>query len=139
MISLRYLENFMGSELELYEARLSYLRLDSDPAECHFSYAHIHKTKGSPARDTGQGWTQEAILLLERAKMTAGHPHLPNTIVDGYIETGGERYELMPIPFERDGEARLDLHFADGTSLELSGLNPVLKLVGDKVFLRDYF
>lgn len=128
----------MGSQLELYEARLSYLQLDRDPAECHISYAHIHKTKGRPARDTGQGWSQEAILLIEQAQLSPGAPNLPNTIVDGYIETEAERLELIPIPFERSGAARLFLQFADDTSLEITGYNPSIKLVGEKVFLRDY-
>lgn len=128
----------MGSHLELYEARLSYLRLDSEPAECHFSYAHIHKTRGMPPRDTGRGWSQEAVLLMEDASLVTDRPSLPNTIVDGYLEAVGTRHEPLPLPFERSGAARLYLRFADDSSLELRGNNPTIKLLGEKVFLQDY-
>jgi hypothetical protein len=125
----------MGSELELYDARLSYIRFSGDAAEIHFSYAFIHKSTGTPGRDTGHGWSQEAVLLLEGAQASEPLPPLPNVIADGYLEAAGHRYELLPLPFEREGACRLHLDFGDGTTLDVRGENPQLRLEGEKVFL----
>lgn len=128
----------MGSELELFEARLSYVRFSEGTAEIHFSYAHIHKTVGLPGRDTGKGWTQESILTLEAAERKEPLPPLPNIVVEGFIEVAGERYELIPIPFEKEGPALLHLEFTDGRTLEIRGMNPAIKLEGEKIFLEGY-
>jgi hypothetical protein len=127
----------MASELELYDARLSYIHLSDDMAEIHFSYAFIHKSTGTPGRDTGKGWSQEAVLVLEGAQVGKPLPPLPNTIVDGYLEAGGTRYELIPLPFEREGPGLLHLEFGDGTALEVRGYNPLIRLEGEKVFLNQ--
>lgn len=128
----------MGSELELYDARVSYIRFAEGGAELHFSYAYIHKSVGVPGRETGNGWSQEAVLLLDSAQALEPMPPLPNVIVDGYLEVGGVRHELLPLPFERAGPCLLHLEFVDGTGLELRGDNPRIVLLGEKVFLEGF-
>jgi len=128
----------MASQLELHDARLSSLQWKNEMIEVHFSYAHIHKTKGSPGRDTGKGWSQEAVLRLEQAKPYTILPPLPGTIIDGYLESDGNRYELLPLPFERNGPAHLHLDLSDGSSLDILGNDPQIRLEGEKVFLEDY-
>jgi hypothetical protein len=128
----------MGSELELYDARLSYIHFSDGAAALHFSYAYIHKTVGAVGRDTGRGWSQEAVLLVLDAQVNEPLPPLPNVIVEGYLEAGGTRYELIPLPFEREGAGLLHLEFSDGTVLELRGEEPQITLQGAKVFLEDF-
>lgn len=126
----------MGSELELYEARVSYFRFVGAVAEIHFSYACIYKTQGLGRRDTGRGWSQEAVLLLQQAEAVEPLPPLPNIVMDGYLEVDGVRHELIPLPFERSSSAQLHLEFSDGTALEVRGVGPMIKLLGDKVFFK---
>jgi len=128
----------MSSVLELYNARVSYLRFAGGEAEIHFSYAYIYKAKGLPGRDPGTGWSQEAVLLLEAARMAEPLPPLPNIVAEGYLDVGGSRYELIPLPFERENSCLLYLEFTDATVLEIRGEHPLIKLVGDKVFLEDF-
>ena len=128
----------MGSVLELYDARLSYIRFVEDEAEIHFSYAYIHKTKGVPGRDTGTGWSQEAVLFLRNAQAPEPLPPLPNVIVEGYLEVNGIRYELIPLPFDREESCLLHLEFTDDTVFDVRGDHPLIKLEGAKVFLESF-
>lgn len=128
----------MGSELELYDARLSHIRFAEGAAEIHFSFAYIHKTKGMPGRDTGKGWSQEAVLRLQKARVSEPLPPLPNVIADGYLVVAGARFELIPLPFEREEHALLHLEFSDGTALDVQGEHPLIRLEGEKVFLEGY-
>lgn len=128
----------MSSVLELYNARVSYIRFAEGEAEIHFSYAYIYKAKGLPGRDPGTGWSQEAVLMLVAARMADPMPPLPNIVADGYLEVDENRYELVPLPFERDTSCQLYLEFSDGTVLDVQGEHPLIKLVGDKVFLEDF-
>lgn len=128
----------MSSVLELYNARVSYVRFADEEAEIHFSYAYIYKAKGLPGRDPGTGWSQEAVLMLKDARMAGPFPSLPNIVDDGYLEVDGNRYELVPLPFEHETSCQLYLEFSDGTALKVRGEHPLIKLVGDKVFLEDF-
>jgi len=128
----------MGSQLELYQARLSHIEDTDSLLALHFSFAHIHKTVGKPWRDTEEGWSQEVILLLERPQSIKHLPELPNSVADGYIETDGTRFELIPVPFQHDGPCLLHLEFIDGTMLDVYAYNPMIRLEGDKVKLDSY-
>ena len=127
----------MGSALELFEARVSYLRAVDGAMEIHFSYACIHKFIGLPGRESGRSWSQEAVLVLQDAEVVEPLPTLPNEVSDGYLEVGGERYELIPLPFERTGPAVLHLEFIDGTTLDVRGVHPLFALLGEKVFFES--
>lgn len=128
----------MGQQLELYDARVSFIREMEGSTEIHFSYAYIHSTVGTPGRDSGRSWTQEAILVLNNATLTTAAPSLPDSIIDGYLKHAGKRIELLPLPFEKSGEWLLHLSLAKGTSLEIQGNDPVIKLEGRKIFLEGF-
>lgn len=125
----------MKSTLELPDSRIDDMDIVEGIARIHFSHAYIRKSKGSPGRDTGTGWSQEAILILQEAESNAPLPALPNTIAEGYLEVGGIRHELIPLPFKRKVGAKLCLTFADGTQMELVGKRPVIELLGTPLYL----
>jgi len=126
----------MSSALELYDARLSYIQFVDGTLEIHFSYAYIHKTRGGPAGIPATGWSQEAILSLEDPEVAEPLPPLPDSIIDGYLEVAGVRYELIPLPFDRGSFCLLHLELSNGSLFEVSGEHPSIKLIGDKVFLE---
>jgi hypothetical protein len=128
----------MSSGLELYDSRVSHIDLVDGVAMIHFSHAYIHKSKGKPGRDPGTGWSQEARLLLWEAAASAPLPALPNTISEGFLEIGGIRQELIPLPFKRKVAARLWLLFVDGTQIEIIGEKPVIELLGKPIYLEDF-
>ena len=65
-------------------------------------------------------------------------PPLPNTIAEGFLEVGGIRHELIPLPFKRKVAARLVLVFVDGAQIEIVGDKPIIELKGNAIFLDDF-
>ena len=118
----------MSNGLELFDSRVSRIELADGIALIHFSHACIHKSKGKPGRDPSTLWSQEAELVLWEATASGPLPALPNTISEGFLEVGGIRHELIPLPFKRKVGARLYLQFADGAETEIIGKRPVIEL-----------
>jgi len=125
------------SGLELYESRIDGVKVIDDETHVHFSHAYIHKSKGTPGRDSASGWSQEAVLIIGGAVSIGQLPPLPNTITDGYLEVGGIKHTLLPLPFTRKADVNLSLVFADATSLELSGRGAAVTLLGKAIYLED--
>ena len=128
----------MRSGLDLHDSRIDGVEIIDADAYVHFSHAYIHKSKGTPGRDSGSGWSQEAVLVIAGAASLKPLPPLPNTIADGYLEVGGIKHTVLPLPFTRKADVNLSLVFHDGTSLELSGRGAAVELLGKAIYLEDF-
>ena len=128
----------MSSGLELHDSRVACIDLTDGIATIQFSHAYIHKSRGTPGRDRGTGWSQEAQLILREAAASDPLPPLPNTISAGFVEVGGIRHQLIPLPFKRKVGAKLFLEFVDGTQIAITGKRPVLELLGVPIYLEDF-
>ncbi|HWS03434.1 MAG TPA: hypothetical protein VN448_08570 [Gammaproteobacteria bacterium] len=128
----------MASALELYDSRVSRIDEANGIVSVHFSHAYIHKSSGAPGKSAGTGWSQEAVLTLFEVGALPELPPLPNTIAEGFLEVGGIRHELIPLPFKRKVGARLVLVFVDGAQIEIVGDMPVIELKGSAIFLEDF-
>jgi hypothetical protein len=128
----------MSAALELHDSRVSHIEWLDGIARVCFSLAYIHKSGAKPGRGPGTVWSQEASLVLDEADMAGPLPPLPNTIAEGFLEVGGIRHELIPLPFRRKVGARLQLQFADGTVIEIAGKRPVVDLHGTPLYLEDF-
>ena len=128
----------MNSVLELYDSRVSHIYRDGGEAVINFSHAYIIRYRGKPGEDPCSGWSQEAELILEDAIISDPLPPLPNTILDGFLQVGGVKHELIPIPFKRKVWGILKLTFVDGTTIEIIGKKPILELFGKPIKLEDF-
>jgi len=127
----------MRSGLELHDSRVSHVEWVGGDAVIHFSHAYIHKSKGSPGKDPGTGWSQEAQLVIQDASSEAPLPQLPNTISEGFLEVGGIKHELIPLPFKRRVGTKLSVVFVDGTRMEIVGKKSFVELFGAPIYLED--
>jgi hypothetical protein len=127
----------MGSALDLYESRVSRLERAGDGVAVHFSHAYIHRTRGTPGRDPGTGWSQPAIIWLHRATAAGDLGALPANLQGGYLESGGARFELIPLPFQRRGPATLHLNLDGVRAVTVVGERPSVALTGEPIFLED--
>jgi hypothetical protein len=128
----------MRSGLELHDSRVSHIEWVGDDVIVHFSHGYIHKSKGSPGKDSGTGWSQEAQLTMQGASSLVPLPPLPNTVSEGYLEVGGIKHALIPLPFKRRVGAKLNLVFVDGSQMEIVGDKPFVELFGAPIYLEDY-
>jgi hypothetical protein len=124
--------------LELHDSRVSQIDFSGGVASVYFSHAYIHKSTGRPGRDHGTGWSQEARLILSQIESFGAMPSLPNTISEGFLEVGGIKHELIPLPFKRKVGARLSLVFVDGAQLEIVGSKPFIELAGAPIYLEGF-
>lgn len=122
----------MGKVLELFDSRVSNLRFEDKKAELHFSFICIYLEHNADVV-----WSQEVRVLMEHAQLEAPLPILPNTVIEGYLELDGERYDAIPLPLPQKLHGRIYLQFADESVLVLHGERPEIKLVGPKVFLSE--
>jgi len=122
------------SGLELYDSRVSRIEIADGLAVVYFSHGYIRK----PGRGGGTGWSQELRLIFSAATISEPLAPLPNTIADGYLEVGGIRHEIIPLPFRRKVGARLYLAFFDGTRIEIAGEKPFVELLGTPIFLEAF-
>lgn len=116
--------------LELHESRVSEIHFLDGVATIHFSHACIHDAKGTPGRDRSLGWSQAAQLVLSNVQSPGPLPRLPNTVAEGFLEVGGLRHEVLPLPFKRKVGAKLYLAFMDGAEIELIGTRPYVEMIG---------
>jgi len=127
----------MSDVLELADSRVSHVEWLGSVVRVHFSQAYLHKSTGRPGQDPSTAWSQEAELVMLEAAASGPLPPLPSTIAEGFLEVGGIRHALIPLPFRRKVGARLCLQFADGSTTEISGKRPFIELLGTPIFLGD--
>ena len=122
----------MGRVLELFDSRVSNFHFQDIKAELHFSFAYIYLEHNADVV-----WSQEVTVLMDNALFETPLPNLPNTVVEGYLELDGERYDSIPLPLPQKLYGRIYLQFADESVLALQGEHPEIKLLGKKVFLSE--
>jgi hypothetical protein len=127
----------MSEVLELADSRVSHVEWLGNVVRVHFSQACLYKSTGKPGRDPSTAWSQEAELVMLDAAASGPLPPLPNAIAEGFLEVGGIRHALIPLPFRRKVGARLYLQFVDGSETEISGKRPFIELLGTPIFLGD--
>jgi len=127
----------MHSALELFDSRVDRLESAADAVRVHFSHGYVHRSAGRPGSDPGTGWSQELAIVLHDAQVGVERGTLPASIADGYLEVGGVRHDLLPLPFKRRGAATLHLVFGDGSSLTVRGRAPVVETLGQPIFLEN--
>ncbi len=88
--------------------------------ELHFSYTCIYLEHKPDV-----AWSQEVIVLMEHAQLEAPLLALPNTVVEGYWELDGKRYESISLPLPQKRNGRLYWQFANESGLVLRGEHPV--------------
>jgi hypothetical protein len=128
----------MRSALELHDSRVSHIELVDSVATIYFSHAHIHKSRGTPGRDPGTGWSQELRLMMWSARASGQLPTRSSTVAEGFLEVGGIRHELIPLPFRRKVGARLYLLFVDGVEADIVGDKPLIDLLGTPIYLEEF-
>ncbi len=127
----------MNRALELFESRVDRLSARDGELHVHFSHGYIHQTRGEPGSDPGTAWSQELVIVMDQARVENDAVRLPDDIVAGWLEAGGVRYELVPLPFSRPGEVRLRLELRGGSVLQASGRGVSVRLLDAPIFLEN--
>ncbi|NIR31621.1 MAG: hypothetical protein GWN84_20380 [Gammaproteobacteria bacterium] len=127
----------MNRALELFESRVDRLSARDGRLEVHFSHGYIHESPGEPGSDPGTAWSQELLVVVHEARVRDDDIHLPDDIVGGWLEAGGVRYELVPLPFSRSGGVSLRLELRGGGTVQATGRGVSVRLLDAPIFLED--
>lgn len=77
---------------------------------------YVHRSDGGPGRDGGEGWFQDAEVLIAEAAVRAELAGGVLWVIDGFAEAAGERFDnLLPLPCDLAGDVELSLTGAEGT------------------------
>lgn len=126
----------MNRALELFESRVDRISTDEDTVRVHFSHGYVHQSRGEPGSDPGTAWSQELAIVLHQARVDGAAAGLADEVVGGWLETGGTRYELIPLPFGVAGGATLRLELRGGGTVRVSGRDVVIQLLDAPIFLE---
>jgi hypothetical protein len=127
----------MNRALELFESRVDRLSVEAGVVRVHFSHGYVHQSRGKPGSDPGTAWSQELALVLHGAHVKNDGVRLPDDIVGGWLEAGGERYELVPLPFRRPGAATVHLELRRGAVLDVVGRSASVEALDAPIFLEE--
>lgn len=127
----------MNRALELFESRVDRLWAADGRLEVHFSHGYIHESRGEPGSDPGTAWSQELLIVVHDAHVHDDDIRLPDDIVGGWVEAGGERYELVPLPFSRPGGASLRLELRGGGAVQATGRGVSVRPLDAPIFLEE--
>lgn len=126
----------LNRAIEFHDSQLDTLRKIGTTAILYFSPAYIHESSGEPGWDAGSGWVQEVRLHVLNAQVTGTLSELPCNIWHGELRIDGTLFKMIPIPFERKGEVKLQLECA--ANIFLSGTAIRLELIGEATYVEEF-
>ena len=128
----------MNSAIEFHDSEVADIALDGDSVIISFKEAYVHKSQGTPAVDSGTGWTQAAKLFIGAASIEGVFPDFPCWIADGSLRIEGvDTDELIPIPLNCIGRVRLEIDFHRDSRVIIAGNSAKLVLIGEPTFVED--
>lgn len=127
----------MNRALELFESRIDRISATDRRLEIHFSHGYIHESPGVPGSDPGTAWSQELLVIVHEVRVHEDDIRLPDDLVGGWLEAGGVRHELVPLPFSRSGVVSLRLEPRGGGTLQATGRGVSVRLLDAPIFLEE--
>lgn len=126
----------MSSAIDLNDSRVNRITVVNGVARIEFSHVYLYAARGRAGVDPGNEFTQPVDLLMHDGVVEGSPPLLPTTVLEGSVECGGRRDDLLAIPFHRRGPATLELRFEDGSLVRVRGHAPHVVARGPARFLE---
>jgi len=124
--------------IELHDSTLESIESHGEVLVARLT-AYVHRSSGRPGIDAGSGWSQELHLCFSSGLASGSHNILPMEILQGYIESAGQRLQnTIPIPFVRGGPVTLVMNGWNEQRVEISGVDLEAVLVGEARFVEQF-
>ena len=129
----------MNSVIELHDSEVVAIAHEGENVIIRFASVYIHKSDGRPGLDHGTVWAQPANLLIGGGSIEGRYPDFPCRISDGILECAGAVSDnILPLPFECQGNIKLELIFTTDAVVRIVGDNAVLNLHGQAEYVEDF-
>ncbi|HEX4427361.1 MAG TPA: hypothetical protein VH079_18310 [Terriglobales bacterium] len=132
--------------IEIHDSALDQIGLEGGVAVLHFPEVYIHSSEGRPAIDAGTGWTQEAVIRIENARVEGEFSKESREAYGGYAHylhdgslaiNSAVSDNLIPIPLDIQGEVELTLE-CWGDIVRVWGSSVKLELIGTPKYVEEY-
>jgi len=132
------LEIAVNSAIDFHDSDISQIQETGRCVFVEFAPAYVHKSEGRPGIDTGTGWLQDARLTLTGASVSGNRPLLPESLWDGSLQVGGQKHNnVFPTPIPAVGPVVLNLVFASGHEVVVSGEAVELEWIGEATYVEE--
>lgn len=128
----------MNSAIEIHDSEvISITNRGSLLEVCLIAY--IHKSEGTPGRDAGSGWTQDAILTFWNGTLEGTIAEYPARLASGTLVVDGESLDNeIPIPLSRKGNTELKLEIFYNSPVVIRGNEVHLELRGTPTYVEEF-
>ena len=125
--------------IEIHDSVLERISFYGSEARLYFALVHIHQSDGLPGQDTGQVWTQAAMLRLGDAMVSGEFSMLPARLSAGSAVLGANSLDnMIPLPLRYEGTFKLRLQADNSEVMTLSGIGARLDLLGEPKYLEEF-
>jgi len=117
--------------LELHDSSLGALSVSGEDTILQLEQAYVHRWEREGGRWSGKGWIKPVRIRVMAASPPSRIPTLPAEISEGTLTVGGAVHSnLIPLPFEANGETRLRLLLVDSQSIDIQGTGVTIDVIG---------
>jgi len=128
----------MTHAIEFHDSRLAAVTLSAGDALLELAPGYVHQWERRGSQWLGTGWTKPVRIRVTGASLASALPSLPVGIAGGTLTVGGKVHSnLVPLPFQADGETRLRLLLVNSPALEVEGAGIVIEATGDGRQVED--
>jgi len=128
----------MNSAIEIHDSMLTSKNARGNLLEVCL-VAYIHKSEGTPGRDAGTGWRQEAALTFANGTLEGKIAEYPAHLSDGTLVIDGESLKnQIPIPLSRRGNTELMLEIINNDPVVIRGSEVHLELRGAATYVEEF-
>ena len=127
-----------NAAVEIHDSELDCIESHSDALVAVLS-AYVHRSSGRPGIDAGTGWSQTVHLRFRRGRASGNVDMIPMELLDGHLEVSGERFEnVIPMPFNHVGSAKLELHGWNGMRIVIEGDSLETTFIGQARYVEQF-
>jgi hypothetical protein len=123
--------------IEFHDSMLNNVTAEGPNVTLHLLPAYIHESEGEPGQDPGSGWSQEAHIYIDGALMEGDLSALPCDLSDGELHLDEDCFQLLPIPFDRQGRIQLNLQTMTGSKIRIIGKRLRLEMLGTAKYVEQ--
>lgn len=105
--------------LEFHDSDIKAIEAIGDVVEVRLA-AYVHQWERTPEGPKGTGWIVPVCIRVTRADVPSAI-EMPAEVWSGEVWSGGQRIDLVPLPFDASGDVGLTAEMRSGARLELRG------------------
>jgi hypothetical protein len=130
----------MNACFEFHDSVLAEIKKEAGRCVLRFHPAYIHRSKGIPGVDAGEGFTQDLKIVVDGAKIKGSARELPAEIADGSITVGDVRISnVAPVPFYEKQKVYLTMRPSSGAAgIEIEGSSIEIRTIGEALFVESF-